>query len=58
MVSYYFTHLVGAIGIGCNPSNEIAVPSSYFFPVCEIPWSRNVSCVDGVPDDDIESLFS
>jgi hypothetical protein len=52
-----FTHLIWAIGVCGNTSNEFAVSPCHFFAICEIARSREVAGIDGITNDNIKSVF-
>jgi hypothetical protein len=57
MMADHLSHLIWSVCKGCDTCNQLAVPSSHLFAVCEISRSWNIASVDGISDDYIESIF-
>ena len=57
MLANDLTHLFGPVCESCDAAYKLAVSTRHFLAVGEVSWSGNITCVDGISNDDIESLF-
>jgi hypothetical protein len=57
MLANDLTHLVGPVCESCDAAYKLAVSTRHFLAVGEVSWSGNITCIDGISNDDIQSLF-
>lgn len=57
MVVHNLSHLFRAVGVSGDTGNQVSISPGDFFAIGKVSWTWNIACIDGISDNNIQSIL-